>query len=284
MKYLLRYGEIGLKSSHVRRTMKTKLMANLGRLFKREGGRCSLMEEEGRLFLKSEHPETRDILARAFGLVSYSPVLEAPSALPDMTSLAVDVAKQQLHRGTRFAVRVRRVGDHPYSSVDVAREIGTAVLSIAPGLKVDLGNPDWEVMLEIRGGRAYLYSEVIRGPGGLPMGTQGRVVAYVEGWDGILAAWLMMRRGCWVTPVYVREERWARALEHWDPDLSCQQVESLNEMTRVADSGKAMGYVYPWGVEKARGEDLRPSYYPLSGLSDDSLEDLRRRVLTPLGL
>ncbi|MFQ5837968.1 MAG: THUMP domain-containing protein [Thermoplasmata archaeon] len=284
MKYLLRYGEIGLKSSRVRRAMKERLMTNIARLFRHEGGRCSFREEEGRLFLESEFRGADEILARAFGLVSYSPVVETSSSLQDMMGVCVDAAGRHLPKGPSFAVRVRRVGSHTYTSMDIAREIGSAILSAFPELRVNLGNPDWEVFLEIREGRAYLYSEVLRGPGGLPLGTQGRVVAYVEEPEGVLAAWLMMKRGCSVTPVFQKEEKWSRALTYWDPELAGRKVDTLREMERVAESEGALGYVYPWDVDGVGKDDLRPAFYPLLGLSQDGLEKLRQEVLGPLGM
>ncbi len=284
LKYLLRYGEIGLKSSRVRRTMKERLMANTSRLFRQEGGRCAFREEEGRLFLESDHRDAGAVLARVFGLVSYSEVVETSSSQQEMIELCLEIAGRQLTRGPSFAVRVRRVGNHPYTSMDIARQAGSAILSAFPELKVNLTEPDWEVFLEIRGEKAYRYSEILQSPGGLPLGTQGRILAYVEGAEGVLAAWLMMKRGCWVTPVFLEEKRWARALAYWNPDLVVHRVGLLKEMKDLAEVEGAMGYAYPWRLKGVGAEDLKPAFYPLVGASQARLERLRERVLEPVGM
>jgi thiamine biosynthesis protein ThiI len=284
VKYLLRWGEIGLKSSHVRREMKSRLVTNISRLFREEGGRCTFVEEGGRLFVESDHPKAYDILRRAFGVVSFSPVQETSSSIDDILQLARGTASSRVKQGTSFAVRARRVGDHPYTSMDLARGVGAAILSDHPELRVDLDEPDWEIHVEVRDEKAYIYTEVVVGPGGLPLGSQGKVVALVEEGRGVLASWLMMKRGCAVLPVFRKGEGWAKAIRRWDPDSSPCRIQSLEDMETIAQSEGALGYVYPWGVDEVREQDLRPAFYPLLGMSDENLEELRRRVLIPLGL
>ncbi len=259
-------------------------MANISRIFRQEAAHCSLLEEEGRLFVESDSPAASDLLSRVFGLVSYSAVNEASSSPEELTERCVEMARDLVSRGSSFAVRVRRVGDHAYTSMDIAREAGTAILSAFPELKVDLVHPDWEVNLEIRAGKAYLYSEVLRGPGGLPLGTQGKVVAYVEEPDGVLAAWLMMKRGCSVISAYLEDGRWAKALKYWDPDSVSRRVYALEQMRDLAQREDALGFVYPWDLERLGEGTLRPAFLPLIGLSDEKLEKVRQTVLGPMGV
>ncbi len=279
MKWLLRYGEIGLKSSWVRRSMKERLISNITMQHRQRDAPCSFKEEAGRLFLSSNYGGTPGILARTFGLVSFSPVITCSSEMDDLTRLAVDVAGKTRQRGFRFAVRVRRVGDHPYTSMEAARKIGSAILAAYPELKVDLTKPDWEVLLEIRGKRSYVASEVQPGPGGLPLGSQGRVVALVESSDGVLAAWLMMKRGCRVVPVYHENEKWVETLSHWDPEIEGRPITALEEMEEVVRATKSMGVVFPWGPEGVKVNGPRPAFYPLAGFTTDELKSLRRKVL-----
>ncbi len=283
MRYLLRYGEIGLKGRHVRRAMVDRMVANTARMLKAARGEGSFKEEEGRLFVETALPEAPDLLARVFGLVSFSPVATVPSEPEGMEARALELAASQRERGDTFAIRARRVGEHPYTSMDVARRLGAAVLAAFPGLKVDLDRPAWEVHLDIRRERAYLYTDVHEGPGGLPLGSQGRVVALVEAPEGALAAWLMMKRGCWVVPAFREEAAWAEALLPWNPDLAGHAIGALEEMGRLAERENALGYVYPWGVEAIRPTDLRPAFYPLLGMQREEREALRRRVLAPAG-
>ena len=68
---------------------------------------------------------------------------------------------------------------------------------------VDLTNPELTIYLEVRDNDTYIFHEKIPGPGGLPLGTQGKVVALVSsGIDSPVATYLMMKRGCQVIALF----------------------------------------------------------------------------------
>jgi thiamine biosynthesis protein ThiI len=279
VKFLLRYGEIGLKGRHVRSQMLRRLRNHIGQLLAEEGAEATVFEEEGRLFLESDHPHVEEPLGRVFGLVSFSPIRKSRAEPKHVAALAVQLAREAQTRGTAFAVRARRVGEHPFTSMDVAREVGAAILAQVPGLEVDLTAPDWEVHVEIRGEKAYLTTDILPGVGGLPLGTQGKVVALVETPEGAMASWLMMKRGCYVLPVFRGEDSWAPSLGMWDPNIRSRPIESLEEMRDVAEDVGALGFVYPWTATKTPEEDLRPAFYPLMGFDPERLASLRATVL-----
>lgn len=284
MRYLLRYGEIGVKGAPVRRRMERLLQDHIALLFRDDGGEVAFLREEGRLFAETTSPRAAILLPRAFGLVSASPVMVRTSALEDVVAGLVDLAEEKEGPDADFAVRVRRVGDHPFTSMEVARKAGAAIQERRPRLGVDLTEPDWEVFAEIRGERAYLYDRVIPGVGGLPLGSEGAVVAWVPGPEGAVAAWLMMKRGCYVRVAYPDDGPWAAALRPWDPDLRTFQVEGREEMAKVAAETGSRGFVYPARVAHVGEEDLRPAFYPLLGLGDAQWDGLRKTVLEPAGL
>ncbi len=281
VKFLLRYGEMGLKGRHVRGQMMRRLRKNILRLLGDADTGAKVSEEEGRLFVETDQSEGPRLLGRVFGLVSFSPVWETEADLKDVSAKAVQLAKEVRTGGPSFAVRTRRVGDHPFTSADVARVVGSAILSALPKLKVNLTAPDWEIHVEVRGGIAFLFTEILPGVGGLPLGTQGKVVSLVETREGAMASWLMMKRGCYVLPVYRSGEQWASGLRAWDPDLRWRSIDSLDEMRGVADEVGALGFVYPWVSPKAPADDFRPAFYPLMGLDSGRLEILRTTVLGP---
>ena len=102
---------------------------------------------------------------------------------------------------------MRRVGTHPFTSQEKAVELGNLVRGEFPRLEVDLRHPDLELHVEIREGDCYLYTEVIQGAGGLPLGVEGSLVALVSGGiDSPVAAWMMMKRGCRILPIFVALE------------------------------------------------------------------------------
>ena len=68
---------------------------------------------------------------------------------------------------------------------------------------VDLETPDLEIFVEVRDNRVYFFTSKIRGPGGLPLGSEGKLTALVSGGiDSPVAAWSMMKRGCPVDIVF----------------------------------------------------------------------------------
>lgn len=240
-----------------------------------------MSEEEGRLFVESEDPGVARLLGRTFGLVSFSRVWETGANLEAISAKALQLAGKARTERARFAVRSRRIGEHPFTSMDVGREVGSAILDRFPNLTVNLTAPDWEVHVEVRGEVAFLFTDVLPGVGGLPLGTQGKVVTLVETPEGTLASWLMMKRGCHVLPVYRGEEKWAASLRAWDPVIRWRSIESLDEMRGVAQEAGALGFVYPWVFPEFMQGDLRPAFYPLVGYDPARLESLRTTVLGP---
>lgn len=204
---LARYGEIGIKSRPVRRRFELALQENIERAFETEGLDCIVTRIPGRFVVtSSDIPRATDILARIFGLTSVSPVRIATSELakllPEIARYFDEVAATRPNART-FALRTRRSGQHPYTSQDLARDGGGAVLDRPEGArwKVDLGRPDIEVSIDVRDARAFLHHEQLAGPGGLPVGTQGKVVLLLKDLNSLIAAWMMMKRGCTVIPV-----------------------------------------------------------------------------------
>lgn len=98
-----------------------------------------------------------------------------------------------------FAVKCRRVGTHDFSSREMAGFCGAAVIELT-NAPVDLSNPEFKLFIEVREDKTYIFHDKIPGPGGLPIGTQGRMVALVSGGiDSPVATYLMMKRGCDIT-------------------------------------------------------------------------------------
>jgi thiamine biosynthesis protein ThiI len=151
---------------------------------------------------ESTMPEIRARLARVFGVANYSAAMRVPRDIEGMAAaiLARLPPKESVQS---FRVHVRRA-DQKFTtpSPELARDLGSRVWH-ARGWKVDLENADFVISVEIIPGGAYCYIGREPGPGGLPTGTAGRVVALLSGGiDSPVAAWRMMKRGCHVTLVH----------------------------------------------------------------------------------
>ena len=197
---LVRYGEIGVKSPVVRKRFEKKLISNIKKLIK-----CRITIDQGRIFLFPEdHEDAIESLKKIFGVVSFSPTLSTETDKKAIKRAVQDYIKELIDKGEfnseqPFAVKCRRVGTHDFSSRDMAGFCGAAVIEIT-NAPVDLSNPEFKLFIEVRDNKTYIFHQKIPGPGGLPIGTQGRMIALVSsGIDSPVAAYLMMKRGCDIT-------------------------------------------------------------------------------------
>ncbi len=194
---LIRYGEIGLKSSYVRKSFEKRLMENIRRALKSRDIEGEVQRGYGRIFINTKEVEkTSEVLKHTFGVVSFSPSIKIESGLEKIVDKLTSAGKEILNKKKTFGVRARRTGNHAYSSKDVEEEAGRKIIE-ATGAGVDLDNPDERIMADIRQGQAYIFTDKVDGPGGLPLGTQGKIISLFDGgFKSFLATWLMMKRGC----------------------------------------------------------------------------------------
>jgi thiamine biosynthesis protein ThiI len=197
---LVRVGELSVKRGYTRKEMERLLLSAMKEAAEECGG-AKFAWEPGRFYAWGDVDCLKRVLSRVFGVKSVSPAyLVRFNNLEEVVEVAARLWGDEV-RGRRFAVRVHRWGTHNFTSLDAAAKIGAALVSA--GGKVDLEQPEVELYVEIRGKRAFLYTEVLEGPGGLPLGSEGKVLALVSGGiDSPVAAWMMMRRGAHVDVFY----------------------------------------------------------------------------------
>lgn len=153
-----------------------------------------------------EHPiELREAcvsrLGRLFGLSSMSPAVSVPTDLDAITVAAIAAARS-LPDGTFKVESKRRYKRFPLTSQQVSQEVGGRVAE-ATKRPVDVRNPDHVVRIEVDEDSSYVFARVVRGPGGLPVGTGGNVSLLLSGGiDSPVAGWSLMRRGCNVNAIY----------------------------------------------------------------------------------
>lgn len=229
--WLVRYGEIALKSPPVRKIWERQLLANIEEVLPH----CQARREYGRIWLTGEVEPAA--LARIFGIVSFSPCRTCD--LEDLKETLLDYVAD-VFPGTpgTFGLRVHRVGRHGFTSPECAARLGKAILQQHPHLSVDLTHPDAWFHIEIRERCGYLFDRIIPGAGGIPLGVEGTLILLFSGGiDSAVAAWLMMKRGCRILPVFidmppylesrVRERALAvlGVLRKYQPDIDLQIIE-----------------------------------------------------------
>jgi thiamine biosynthesis protein ThiI len=269
---LARYAEIGLKSTPVRRRFESTLKDNMLNMLMEDGVEALVTNKGARFYV-----EATDIDAAArsvrkvFGIASLSIAEESSSKMEDMCAAAAEYSRTRLSEGQSFAVKARREGSQGYTSLDMGREIGSAIFlaNEDKGVKVDLTDPEVVFFVEARDNRAFIFQEYIRCHAGLPVGTQGKVIADVDGSDrALVSAWLMMKRGC-------------RVLVDGEGDFSAlyQYDTYMRRYDPMKDEQKRMlGYVLGTDIEGLGGVDVSqydvPVFFPTIGMTDEEVSEL----------
>ena len=210
---LIRYGEIGIKSSQLQQRLEQLLEENLTAVLRAMDTDDVVRRERTRLYVETT-PNRIDSVTEAVtqvpGVVSASPAVRTEPTLAAIKEVLVETAVERIDSGT-LAVRARRAGEkevHPFTSTELEQEGGAAVVEalrekgVTP--EVDLETPDTTLYIECREHDAYVFLEKENGPGGFPVGSQEPMVALLSGGiDSPVAAWSAMKRGCPIYPVYI---------------------------------------------------------------------------------
>jgi thiamine biosynthesis protein ThiI len=210
---MARYGELFLKSESVKHHFIGLLVRNIKKALAASSLSCHYETPRGRILIYGDQPERiAEVVSRIFGIVDVSICTRTSGRLEDICTVAISLASANLSRDMSFAVRAKRQQKTGLNSQELGTVIGSAVYDHIPGLRVDLNKPDYEIFVEIRDFGGLVYDSRIPAPGGLPWGTQGRVLSLLSsGIDSPIASWLMMKRGCEITNLHLDGGRWAGA-------------------------------------------------------------------------
>ncbi|MGA2912390.1 MAG: tRNA uracil 4-sulfurtransferase ThiI [Methanoregula sp.] len=225
---MARYGELFLKSEPVKFHFIGMLLRNIGKALSASGLSYHFENPRGRILIHGNQPEAiSSVVSRIFGIVDVSICSRTSPRLDDICGEAVSLASANLRAGMSFAVRAKRQQKTGLDSQELGTLIGSAVFDHIPGLEVDLDTPDYEIFVEVRDFGGLVYDSRIAAPGGLPWGTQGRVLALLSsGIDSPVASWLMMKRGCETTHLHLDAGRWA------GKDVALAAIENHRRLSR----------------------------------------------------
>ena len=138
-----------------------------------------------------------DRVSKVFGLAALSRAVVCDKDFDTICQTAEDYLGASLHGIRTFKVEARRSDKtYPMTSPELMRELGAYLLGKHNYLKVDVHNPDFKVIVEIRDYGAYIHGPKVPGEGGLPVGTSGRALNMLSGGiDSPVAAYRMAKRG-----------------------------------------------------------------------------------------
>ena len=290
--WILRYGELGLKSKVVRRQFQRALKVNMERLAFNSG--ISIFKDRIKTMdvmrSDSSAEETENLLCHILGVVAIDPAKVISDTIdPETVAKAILANDPKAGIPRTFGVRTRRVGPRgKYSSQQYSGELGNALGKIDESLSVNLTNPDMWVRVVMEPEKVWLLGDRITAPGGLPPGVQGDVLCKIDDEPSLLSAFLIMRRGSRVIPVEGSDEKLLSILRDWDPRLGRHSI--------VHNSNGEKRWRHPWGVVglsadegesmvKRRESDVKTvpisTLEPLCGWTDDEIEALSKHIRMP---
>lgn len=206
--FLIKYAEIGIKGKN-RHLFEDALVRQIRYSLKRVEGNFAVSKSQGRIYVEAEgafdFEETVAALQRVFGISGICPVVYAEDeGYEKLKKDVVDyIARVHLDGNQTFKVNARRGRkDYPMDSMELNRALGEVILTAFPDMRVDVHAPDILFTVEIRE-RIYMYSTVIPGPGGMPVGTNGKAMLLLSGGiDSPVAGYMIAKRGVKIDAVY----------------------------------------------------------------------------------
>lgn len=206
--FLIKYAEIGIKGRN-RYLFEDALIHQIKHALKKCEGKFLIHKTQGRIYVDAQtefdYDEVVEQLQTVFGISGICPVVcvedEGFERLCDTVIHYLSDAYPDCNK--TFKVNARRARkNYPKSSMEINMDIGEAVLNACPGMKVDVHKPDIMLNIEVRE-KIYIYSRVIPGPGGMPVGTGGKAMLLLSGGiDSPVAGYMIAKRGVKIDAVY----------------------------------------------------------------------------------
>ncbi|BDR60382.1 tRNA uracil 4-sulfurtransferase ThiI [Lactobacillus xylocopicola] len=225
MKYteiMVRYGELSTKGKN-RKDFIGRLAGNVTKVL-RDFPEVEIRPKHDRMHIILNGAPFADVdqrLKKVFGIQTYSPTIKIKKTLTMIEETALALMKATFKPGMTFKVNTRR-SDHnfAYDTNELNQMIGDYLFGQMDNLKVEMKQPDLVLRIEVRQDAAYLSSQLLRGAGGMPVGTGGRAVMMLSGGiDSPVASYLALKRGVEIdmvhfySPPYTTEKALNKAKE-----------------------------------------------------------------------
>ena len=283
--WILRFGELGLKSNSVRKSFQRSLRKNMLELA--QNSKITLFHHvngpQDHVSSSDSIEQVEDLLSRVIGVVAIDRIVKLECGL-NPESIAEDVIKNSDNFGQKrtFGVRVKRVAKTGnINSREYERRIGAKMISLDPELSVNLTDPDEWIKLIVDNDELFQIKYRIQTGGGLPPGVQGDVLIQINSEELMLEAFLVMRRGVRLIPVLDSNPDYIEKLSSYDPFIGKRTLE--HEMRGHAFDRPAWGIMgltlkeaEPFIGQRAEAIKTTPisTLSPLDGWTQDEIRNL----------
>ena len=206
--FLLKYGEIGIKGKN-RFLFEDALVRQVRYALKDVEGDFNVHKSQARIYVdcqgEYDYEDTVDHLRRVFGLVGICPVVRMEDRGFDQLKKDVVTYMDEMYpdKNLTFKVESRRARkSYPKNSMEINCDLGEAILEAFPETKVDVHHPQVMLNVEVRN-EIYVYSQIIPGAGGMPVGTNGSAMLLLSGGiDSPVAGYMISKRGVALEATY----------------------------------------------------------------------------------
>ena len=206
--FLIKYAEIGTKGKN-RYLFEDALMKQIRHALKTVDGSFAVTKEIGRIYVKADgdydYEDVIEALKTVFGIAWICPMFQTGEKEFESVKKELLEYVRQVYpsRDLTFKVDSRRADkNYPVNSEQMNRDLGEAVLKAYPEMKVDVHQPQVMLHVEVRN-VVNIYSQMIPGPGGMPVGTNGKAMLLLSGGiDSPVAGYMIAKRGVKIEAVY----------------------------------------------------------------------------------
>ncbi|MBO5461064.1 MAG: tRNA 4-thiouridine(8) synthase ThiI [Ruminococcus sp.] len=206
--FLIKYGEIGIKGKN-RYIFEDTLVRQIRFALKDIEGNFFVHKTRGRVFVDCEgdydYEEAVECMSRVFGIVGICPVVRLEDKGFEQLKKDVVSYMDEMYPDKNFTFKVearRSKKSYSLNSMEINCDLGEVILDTWEETKVDVHNPDVILNVEVRE-EIYLYSEIIPGPGGMPVGTNGKAMLLLSGGiDSPVAGYMVSKRGVGIEATY----------------------------------------------------------------------------------
>lgn len=239
---LIHYHEIALKGKN-RDFFERKLVENIKQALKGLVEPKEIKRERGRVVIYLERETTRnrkrndtkilERLKKVFGVAYFAFAIQTDLSTEAFRTVASEVLKEE--KFATFKVRTRRSNKKfPLSSQEINKKVGQFIKEKFQR-EVDLTNPDLTLYIEVALKKAFIFTQKIPGPGGLPVGTAGKVAALISaGFDSPIASWYLMKRGAKVVFIHF----------HSYPFISPASIDQAKELVKILTNWQSESTLY----------------------------------------
>ncbi len=258
---LIKLGEIVLKGLN-RRNFEDALMKNLKRRLAKIG-EFHVQIAQSTISVAPVHDDTdmdevENCVSKVFGIAAFSRACVTEKDMDKIKEAAVEYLADTFDTPTTFKVEAKRSDKKfPYKSPEICEEVGGYLSDKFPNISVDVHNPDVTVTVEIRDFGAYIRAGLIRGAGGIPVGTGGKACVLISGGiDSPVASYMMAKRGLELTAVHFASP----------PYTSIRAEEKVAELLeRVAKySGRMKMFTVPFTeIQEQIRENCKEDYFTI---------------------